>query len=38
MNNVDEDNVITEEELAEELFGVYNNCEYTPPTKKDTEA
>lgn len=34
---MDEDNV-TEEELTEELFGVYNNCEYTPPTKEDREA
>lgn len=34
---MDEEYVLTEEELAEELFGVYNNCEYTPPTK-DGEA
>jgi len=24
-----------EKELAEELFGVYNDCEYTPPTRMD---
>jgi hypothetical protein len=34
----EEEHIMTEEELAEELFGVYNNCEYTPPTKEDREA
>lgn len=34
---MEEDNVLTLEELAEELYGVYNDCEYSPPIKDDEE-
>lgn len=30
--------MVTEEELIEDLYGVYNNCEYTPSIEEDEEA